>query len=106
MEQNEAVRNAVGFAMKAGKLASGDFAADKAVKSGRAHLIIVDSDASDNTKKHWRDTASSKNIKLITIENLGCAIGKEARMVAAVTDEGFARMIYTKTVQKDGMDNE
>ena len=50
MEQNEAVRNAVGFAMKAGKLASGDFAADKAVKSGRAHLIIVDSDASDNTK--------------------------------------------------------
>ena len=102
MEQNEAVRNAVGFAMKAGKLASGDFAADKAVKSGRAHLIIVDSDASDNTKKHWRDAASSK----ITIENLGCAIGKEARMVAAVTDEGFAKMIYTKTVQKDGMDNE
>ena len=40
---NDALRSAIGFAMKAGKLASGDFSVDKAVRSGRAKLVIFDS---------------------------------------------------------------
>ena len=40
---NDALRSAVGFAMKAGKLANGDFSVDKAVRSGKAKLVIVDS---------------------------------------------------------------
>ena len=54
---NDALRSAVGFAMKAGKLANGDFSVDKAVRSGKAKLVIVDSCASSNTAKRWKDAA-------------------------------------------------
>ena len=41
----------VGLAMKAGKVVSGEFSTEKAVKEGKASLVIVAEDASDNTKK-------------------------------------------------------
>ena len=45
------VYSMLGLAMKAGKVASGEFATDKSVKSGKAWLVIVSEDASDNTRK-------------------------------------------------------
>ena len=93
---NDALRSAVGFAMKAGKLANGDFSVDKAVRSGRAKLVIVDSCASFNTAKRWKDACSARDIPLIFVEDLGGAIGKAERMVAAVTDAGFTGMILKK----------
>ena len=36
-------------------MASGEFSTEKAVKDGRAWLVIVASDASENTQKHFRD---------------------------------------------------
>lgn len=95
-EATEALRSAVGFAMKAGKLKSGDFSVDKAVKTGRAGLVILDSEASENTIKRWKDACKARGIPLIFIENLGGAIGKAGRMVAAVTDKGFSEMIMKK----------
>lgn len=92
-EAGNGVRNALGFAMKAGKVASGDFAAEKALKSNRAKLIIMDADASENTKKRWRDACSYRGIPLVTVHDMGRAIGKDARMVAAITDEGFSAMV-------------
>ena len=58
MSQNKAL-SMIGLATKAGKVASGEFCTEKEVKSGRAYLVIVADDASDNTKKkfqikiHW-----------------------------------------------------
>ncbi len=43
----------LGMAAKAGKVASGEFMAENAVKSGEAALVIVAEDASDNTKKKF-----------------------------------------------------
>ena len=37
----------IGLAMKAGKIKSGEFAAEQAVKSGQAHMVIVSEAASD-----------------------------------------------------------
>lgn len=93
MDKNNALFNAVGFAMRAGKLASGSFAVEKAVKSGKAKLIIIDNGASENTVKQWRN----QNIPLVYMSCMGKAIGKAERMVAAVTDEGFAEMILKKS---------
>ena len=45
----------IGMAMKAGKVASGEFATEKAVKSGKAALVIVSETASENTKKKFRN---------------------------------------------------
>jgi ribosomal protein L7Ae-like RNA K-turn-binding protein len=41
--------------MKAGKVASGEFMTEKAVKTSMAHLVIVAEDASANTKKMFSD---------------------------------------------------
>ena len=44
----------LGMAAKAGKIESGEFSTEKAVKGGRGRLVIVAEDASDNTKKCLR----------------------------------------------------
>ncbi len=45
------VLSMLGIAAKAGSVASGEFSTEKAVKEGRAWLVIVASDASENTQK-------------------------------------------------------
>ena len=54
MENSKKILNLLGLATKAGKIASGEFAAEKAVKSGKAHLVIVSEEASDNTRKMFQ----------------------------------------------------
>lgn len=87
------LRSALGFAMKAGKVAAGEFAVDKALKSGAARLIVVDGSASANTKKQWTDACTFRRIPLIIVNDMGHAIGKPNRMAAAITDENFSDMI-------------
>ena len=41
-----------GLATKAGKVASGEFQTETAVKSGTAFLVVIAKDASDNTKNN------------------------------------------------------
>ena len=93
-EFEKRLQNAIGLAMKAGKLASGEFAAEKALKSG-GKLAIVDENASENTKKQWRDACEFRKLPLIFVRDLGFSIGKSARMSAVVTDENFSKMILS-----------
>ncbi|MBR3298801.1 MAG: ribosomal L7Ae/L30e/S12e/Gadd45 family protein [Clostridia bacterium] len=91
-ELEKRLMSAIGLCMKAGKLASGEFAAEKALKTG-GRLALVDENASDNTKKQWRDACEFRSVPILFVRELGAAIGKSARMCAVVTDGGFARMI-------------
>ena len=50
MTQNK-VLSYIGLATKAGKVVSGEFSVEKAVKDGRATMVLVADDSSDNTKK-------------------------------------------------------
>lgn len=84
---------AMGFAAKAGKLISGDFAVTKAVKSGRARLVIVDSAASDATKKKWHNACDFRRIRLIETDSPGEKLGKTGNKVFAVLDENFYKLI-------------
>ena len=59
MENSKKILNLLGLATKAGKIASGEFAAEKAVKSGKAHLVIVSEEASDNTRKMFQNMYTS-----------------------------------------------
>ena len=89
----------IGLATKAGKIASGEFQTETAVKDGTAHLVIVAEDASDNTKKLFRDKCSFYQVPMYQIgtkEELGAAIGKEYRASIAVLDEGFANAVQKK----------
>ena len=86
------VLSMLGIAAKAGGVASGEFSTEKAVKDGRAWLVIVASDASENTQKHFRDMMYVYGEK----ETLGHFIGKEFRASLAVTNEGLAHSIEDK----------
>lgn len=47
------VLSLMGIAKKAGKIVSGEFQTEQAVKSGRACLVVLSAEASDNTKKKF-----------------------------------------------------
>lgn len=86
----------LGLAMRGRNLVSGEFQTEDAVKSGKAILVIVAEDASDNTKKLFRDKCSYYEVPVYsygTKQSLGRAIGKDQRSSLAVTDAGLAQAI-------------
>ena len=86
----------LGLAMKAGKIASGEFMTEKSVKSSLARLVIVAEDASANTRKQFTDMCAYYHVPLAffgTKEGLGAALGKELRASLAVNDAGFAKTL-------------
>lgn len=90
---DERISTALGFAMKAGKVRSGEFAAEKTLKSGRAALAVIDKCCSEQTKKHWQQMCNNAGVPLVEAEEPGRAIGRDAHKVACVLDNGFAEMI-------------
>ena len=94
--KNDRVLSALGLAMKAGAVVSGEFAVEKAVKTGMAWMVIVATDASDNTKKKMGNMTDYYEVEMYEYgikENLGRAIGKEYRSMLAITQEGFVKSI-------------
>ena len=76
------ILNLIGLAMKAGKAVSGEFSVEKCIKSGKAKLLIMAEDASDNSKKKFTDKCNYYNVPVIiysTKEDLGRALGKGLR---------------------------
>lgn len=89
----------IGLSAKAGKVSSGEFAVEKAVKSKAAFLVIVAKDASDNTRKKFSDMCKYYETPIIffgTKEELGKVLGKEYRASLAISDENFAKGIEEK----------
>lgn len=92
--RNNKALSLIGLATKAGKTASGEFSTEKAVKTGKAYLVLVAEDASENTKKKFRNMCTFYEVPLYFLsdkEGLGRAMGKEFRASLAVTDESFAK---------------
>lgn len=92
----DGVLSMLSLAHKAGKLQSGEFAVEKAVKSRQARLVVVARDASEGTRKSYRDLCSHYHVKYAEYGGkvvLGQAIGKEFRAALAVCDENFAKEI-------------
>lgn len=95
MPQSRAL-SMLGMATKAGKSASGEFSVEKMVKSGKAKLVIVAEDASDNAKKSYMDMCKFYGVPIYIKfgkDELGHSMGKQARVSACVMDDGFAQVI-------------
>ena len=86
MANRDKVLSLIGLAMKAGRCTSGEMMTENETKAGNAKLVIVASDASENTKKKFRDMCKFYRDK----DTLGHAMGKEFRASLAILDEGFA----------------
>lgn len=98
------VLSLIGLATKAGKTVSGEFCTEREVKSGRAALVIVTEDASDNTKKKFQNMCEYYKVPIYFYEDkdtLGHAMGKQFRASLAVLDEGFAKGIRKHMDRED-----
>ena len=99
MENRKKVLNLLGLATRPGKTASGEFMTEKAIKSGKAYLVIVSEEASDNTKKMFENSCAYYKVPVYQFgmkEELGHAMGKEMRASLAVLDSGFAKALREK----------
>ena len=91
--------NMIGMAMKAGRVVSGEFSCENAIKDGSGFLCIVASDSSNNTKKNFKNSCDFYKVKYVeygTKESLGHAIGKEYRASIVVCDERLSQSILDK----------
>ncbi|SEO79991.1 L7Ae/L30e/S12e/Gadd45 family ribosomal protein [Propionispora vibrioides] len=94
--KEQRVMSLLGLAQKAGKIVSGELAVEKAVRSGKAKLIVVAADGSDNTKKAYQNMAAYYKLpfyEILSKDVLGQCIGKHNRAALAVIDEGFSRSL-------------
>ncbi|MCM3689873.1 YlxQ family RNA-binding protein [Bacillus sp. EB106-08-02-XG196] len=88
----------LGLANRARKIISGEELSVKEIRSGKAKLVLLSADASANTTKKITDKCKSYEVPYKLVEDrhlLGQAIGKEARVVVAVLDNGFAKKLMT-----------
>jgi len=90
------VLSLLSLATKAGKIVSGEFSTEKAIKTNKAALVIVADDASDRTKEMFKNMCDFYEVNMYCYadkESLGHSIGKQDRASLAVTDEGLAKSI-------------
>lgn len=93
---NSKILSLIGLATKAGKTVSGEFSTEKSVKTGNGFLVVAAEDASENTKKKFRNMCSFYQVPIYFYgdkESLGRAMGKEYRACLAIQDENFAKAI-------------
>ncbi|BBP89452.1 putative ribosomal protein YlxQ [Bacillus safensis] len=88
----------LGLANRARKVVSGEDLVRKEIRHARAKLVLLAADASSNTEKKVSDKCKFYNVPVRKVEDrsvLGRSIGKEARVVVAVTDQGFAKKLIS-----------
>ena len=93
---NDRILSLLGLAARGRKLVSGEFSTEKAIKEGKAELVVVSREASDNTREMFTNKCAFYETPIYfygTKEELGRAIGKEMRASVAVMDTGLAASI-------------
>ena len=97
MTEKERAFGMIGLAARAGKVVSGSDALKGAIRSGNVELLIITRDISRNSlDKILKNMTSDKEIacfSFATSDELGDALGKPNRTVAAITDKSFAEGI-------------
>ena len=86
----------ISLSMRAGEVVTGEDGCVKAVQSGKAHLVLVATDASDNTRKKFSDKTSFYGISCyccFSKAEIESAIGKPNRATIAISCEKFAARI-------------
>lgn len=99
----------LGLATRAGKVQSGEFSTEKSVKSGRSSMVIVSEEASDNTKKMFRNMCTYYKVPYVEFggkEELGHAMGKRYRASLSVEDSGFSGAIMKELNRNGGSECE
>ncbi len=103
--QRSKVLSYLGLATRAGRVSSGEFCVERSVRQHRAKMVIVSEDASEASKKNFRNICTYYKVPLYFFgsrEELGAACGKETRVSAAIEDEGLADAAI-RVIQESGI---
>lgn len=90
------ISNYFGLARKAGLAVAGDMAAEKALKAGRVHLLVLARDIAPHLAKELIFLAKKYKLPLLwwpDKDSLGLAVGKSRRGALAIIDQGFSTAI-------------
>ena len=92
---NRKLSGLIGLCMRARQLALGTDMALKAVRGGKAAVILMDEGASENLRKKLRDASSFHRVPLLELEAglLDRAAGQNGKMAAAVLHGTLAEQI-------------
>lgn len=96
MDEDGRVLSLISLSKKSGNLGSGEEMVLEAIRSEKAHLVIVAGDASENTKKKFRDKTEYFGVPMVIFsdkDTLGRAIGKEFCASLAIMDGGLAKAV-------------
>lgn len=94
----------LGLAKRAGKVQTGEFLCDKAIKNGQSRLIIIAADISENSRKAICDACNYYVVDYVeygTANELGKITGSERRVVVSVNDDNFKDAILSKIERID-----
>ena len=92
----ERIYTFLGFAQKAGKIASGENTVEAKIKEKSACLLIIAEDAPEHTKERMERLARQCHVDHLFFgekNRLGQSIGKSPRNVVLVSDKNFAAQI-------------
>ena len=97
--------NLIGLAKKAGKLEAGEEPAGAAARAKHARLILIASDAADNTRRRALHFGEAGECICLAVPadkaELGHALGRTSCALLAVTDIGLAEAIAKKLAESD-----
>jgi len=96
------ISGAIGLAIRAGKCSQGTEGCEKAVRSGKAKLVLLDPAATENTRKSVLNLCDYYHCPWIMVPEEGMLediTGGANRKVLSVNDNGFAQMILKYSQQ-------
>jgi ribosomal protein L7Ae-like RNA K-turn-binding protein len=88
----------LGLAQRSGNLITGEDTCEYHIKKGHIRLVIIPLDASENTKKKFKDMCEFRRIQYVIFgkrDELSSAVGKSNRAVYAIKDAVFASKIHS-----------
>jgi|LSQX01.2.fsa_nt_gb ribosomal protein L7Ae-like RNA K-turn-binding protein len=88
-------KGALGLAYVAKKVVIGTDEVVKALQNKQLYLVLLATDASDNTTKKIKDKTNTYQVELIhkySSEDISSAMGKKNIKVIGIKDKGFSMM--------------
>lgn len=99
---NDKMMHMLGIARKAGKLALGTEAAKESMLKHNCALIVMASDLSERTVRHFTLSAEKCGVKALktnlTMDGIAKSVGKKTGVIA-VNDIGFANRLLALSAQ-------
>ena len=105
MDNRDRVLPMLGLALRGGRLAVGEEPVEAVARAKDARVLLVASDAADNTYRRVRHFAEAGSCLWLSIPytkaELGRAVGRSATAIVAVTDVGLAAAIVHRLAEMD-----